>query len=281
MPLIKSPSKAAFKKNVETEMKSNPAPSDRAKNLAIAYSVRRQARKKKMAMGGELSAATEKRPSADDRDERGLMMDKDGFEKQDNPSLDESMLAEGGEVNFHDEKRADADDASSSRDKAMMMGHKTMDGKERAFDEESMSMNSIDDAKSMRDEDMLDGKPTRHADEVNMASGRAMASDRDERELAMLRMAKGGLVDAIMAKRRKMMSDGGQVDLQDNADEQLNEEDQLSFQAPRKKTYFDDSQISEQPMDSNEKGDMLSDEDEEGKDMLSKIRSSMKRKKMI
>lgn len=55
MPLIKKPSKSAFKKNVETEMDANPGKDNRAQNLAIAYSVQRRAKKKppvKMAEGG-------------------------------------------------------------------------------------------------------------------------------------------------------------------------------------------------------------------------------------
>lgn len=51
MPLIQSGSKKALKKNIETEMKSNPSPKDRAQNLAIAYSVQR---KNKKAFGGKI-----------------------------------------------------------------------------------------------------------------------------------------------------------------------------------------------------------------------------------
>jgi hypothetical protein len=85
---------------------------------------------------------------------------------------------------------------------------------------------------------------------------------------------------AIMSKR-KMMAEGGEVDLQANSNEDLNYEDQLSYQAARKKTYYDDSQISKQPDNSNLKGDDLSDEDENNRDMISKIRAMMKSKKMI
>ena len=54
MPLISSKSKKAFKENVETEMKAHP--DKRAQNLAIAYSVKRKAAKKKMAEGGKVNA---------------------------------------------------------------------------------------------------------------------------------------------------------------------------------------------------------------------------------
>ena len=45
MPLVKSASKAAFRKNVKAEMKTKP----RAQALAIAYSVKRKAQGKKRA----------------------------------------------------------------------------------------------------------------------------------------------------------------------------------------------------------------------------------------
>jgi hypothetical protein len=44
MPLVKSPSKAAFRKNVAAEIKSGKKP---AQAVAIAYSTKRQAAKKK------------------------------------------------------------------------------------------------------------------------------------------------------------------------------------------------------------------------------------------
>ena len=52
MPLIKSASKKAFKKNVEAEMNAHPGRN--AQNLAIAYSMKRKAEKKKMKGGGEV-----------------------------------------------------------------------------------------------------------------------------------------------------------------------------------------------------------------------------------
>lgn len=61
MPLIKGKSKKAFEKNVETEMDSGKP---KNQSLAVAYSVKSKAKKpKKMAEGGTVSAANEKRPS--------------------------------------------------------------------------------------------------------------------------------------------------------------------------------------------------------------------------
>lgn len=67
MPLVHSKSKKAFAKNVETEMKSGK-PQDQS--LAIAFSVKRKAAKKKMTEGGKVneSAVTEHRPSTQEHD---------------------------------------------------------------------------------------------------------------------------------------------------------------------------------------------------------------------
>ncbi len=83
------------------------------------------------------------------------------------------------------------------------------------------------------------------------------------------------IVDAIRGKKKS-----GQVDLQANANEDLNLEDQLSFEAARKDTYFDDSQLSEQPEDSNMHGDDLSDEDKHGAGMIAEIMRKMRSKRM-
>lgn len=73
MPLIKSKSKKAFSKNVESEMESGkPQP----QALAIAFSVKRKAGKKKMAQGGAVneSASSEHRPSPEETDKDSSMV---------------------------------------------------------------------------------------------------------------------------------------------------------------------------------------------------------------
>jgi hypothetical protein len=103
MPLIKSSSKKAFKKNVETEMKSNPDPKDRAQNLAIAYSVKRKAKKKaaggsvqsgsrdmNMAEGGEVNAKNERRPMPDNRYDDSKMVSRNSGNK---PPKDDSWTS--------------------------------------------------------------------------------------------------------------------------------------------------------------------------------------------
>lgn len=109
----------------------------------------------------------------------------------------------------------------------------------------------------------------------------------DSREMDMLDQSEEGemdgvpksIVDAIRMKKR--MAKGGMVeshdvDLQENSNEDLNLEDQLSYEAARKDTYYDiDDQADEQPMDSNEHGDDLPDEDAHS--MISAIRRKMRK----
>jgi hypothetical protein len=329
MPLIHSPSKKALGKNIATEMRANPSPEKRNQNIAIAYSVKRQAmKKKKMAFGGDPLESDD-----DDSTKSAQMNNPMGTMK--NPMGTMGKYADGGEITANDESESgnSIDEAKTKRDMAMSRGHSMMDGDELEATHESMSGNSIDDAddsremdmtkpkprfarggeitandESMagndideasdaREMDMLDAKPRRHKDELLARDiGHPDEDSSDDMEMGMLHTenqpdsysksgiinyAKGGSVaDHIMSKRR-MMADGGEVDLQNNSDEQLNDEDQLSFQAPRKKTYYDDSQMSAQPEDSNMKSDPEEMDSHDEHDMIKNIRLKMKKSGMI
>lgn len=94
---------------------------------------------------------------------------------------------------------------------------------------------------------------------------------------------------AIMAKRRRMAdggilshdsiytSDAEQSDLSRNADEDANEEDQLSFNALRKENYSESPALAEaeHPEDSNLHGDPREDEESDKHDRVSRIRAKM------
>ncbi len=292
MPLIQSASKKALSKNVETEMKANPSPEKRKQNIAIAYSVKRQAmKKKKMASGGDVTANDESESSnsidaASTKRDMAMAM-----------GARPSMADEGDEEGKESMSGNSIDASSDPREMLMMKKRQMLAlGGEITALEESMSGNSIDSAGDSREMGMKDSKPMRHKDELLARDiGHPGEDSEDEMEMDMLHTsnqpdsyskdgvinyARGGSVaDKIMKK--KMMADGGEVDLQDNADEHLNEEDDMSYDAARKKTYFDDSQISEQPEDSNEHGDSEEADSENEHDMISKIRSKMKSKKMI
>lgn len=279
MPLIKSPSKKAMSKNIATEMRHGK-PQKQA--IAIAYSVKRHAaaKKRKMAEGGEIRAAA-MRPDIDEHEKRSMEM-LDAHEHEHAPEQDARRESMHGNA---------IDEAEDEREMDMMrQHHKLARGGEIDAREESMAKNSIDeDDYDHRDMEMIDAHPTRHAPERRATEDgiRHDEDERDEMEMDMMhksgqpdsyskdgiiRYARGGTVDAIMRRRR--MAEGGEVDLQhNNGDEHLNEEDQLSFQAARKKTYYDDSQMSDQPEDSNMHGrDIESDEH----DMVDSIRRKMR-----
>lgn len=140
-------------------------------------------------------------------------------------------------------------------------------------------MSSIDDKYDDRDEDMIDRERIgRDADHDAKMERRAMLAD-------------GGMVDelddedeesrSIVDAIRRKMAKGGEiedeVDLQDsNGDEDLNEEDDLSFKAARKKTYYDLDQLEDQPEDSNLYGE--DEDDDHDLDVVSQIRRKMKKK---
>ena len=253
-PLIKSSSKKALSKNIEAEMKANPSPSKHKQNIAIAYSMQKQARKKKMAFGGELDLRDENKSSADSAmDEREMHMSKSHPAK-----------VAGQEDQLTKQHMAGADDARDSREMAMM------EHKERFLNSDAdlrrERMEDADSAHTDRNEEMLHqplDEPPSEEDVYAYAEG-------------------GSVVDAIRAKRKqKMFEDGGQVNLQQNGDVGLDEEELMDAEAAKGKAYFDDSQMEDQPMDSNEHGDMLQDEDEHGMSLVDKIRKKAKSAKAV
>lgn len=119
--------------------------------------------------------------------------------------------------------------------------------------------------------------------EEMLESARHEAMESPEMERREHRMMDESLSDKIR-RRRRMMAEGGMVhdseaDLQRNANEELNNEDQLSFEAARKNTYYDLDQVEEQPEDSNMHGHEM--DDEMDMDMVGKIRSKMRKKMSV
>lgn len=203
MPLIKGKSKKAFESNLKAEMHAGK-PQDQA--LAIAYNVQRQAKKKKMAAGGEVG--------------KGPMP---GFEKR----YYEKAGSEG------------------SMAKMMSKGGMIPEGSE---DDMSPGMSPIRESYMSPEEQVFMAN--------HFASG-------------------GSVADAIRMKK-KMYSDGGMVDIQENGEEEGSSPyDRQNMEAVKKELY-DDDQISEQPEDSNEHGD---DIEEDKHDMVGAIRKKIKSKR--
>lgn len=91
------------------------------------------------------------------------------------------------------------------------------------------------------------------------------------------------LAEAIASRLAKhMMAQGGEVHddgLNESSEEKGNAEDDLSFDALGDE-QFDDDQLSEQPSDSNEKGDSEEADaaDDEDSSLISKIRARSSKK---
>lgn len=225
MPLIHGKSKKAFSKNVETEMKAGK-PQGQA--LAISYATQRRSAKKKMAQGGIVSAKEEKRPmpaqTTNDtaetsrvsaKGQRGPSFNHNDSRQQIGPSKSKSPGEV--EVDMRDEHMTDIDDAHDDTEMGME--------RESSTDPKHVNAHHL--------EDIADAKFA-HGGEVE-----------DHYE---------SIADAILAKkRRKNMAEGGQVDLSRNADEDLNFEDQQSFEAGRKENYSETPGLEQltSPMDSN------------------------------
>ncbi len=221
MPLIKSKSKKAMSENIKTEM---DAGKPQKQSIAIAYAIKRRA-PKKMAKGGLVSAKTESRPSTQETTNDTPSVSEKG---QRGPTLQTSNKSAVG--------------PSQSRHPG-----------EIEIDARRERMAKIDDARTAA-EMAMKGTST---------DPQGIDADHDE-DIADARLAHGGevedhydsIADAILAKKRKakMMAEGGMVDLSRNADEDLNQEDQQSFEAGRKENYSESEGLEDltSPMDSNE-----------------------------
>jgi hypothetical protein len=90
---------------------------------------------------------------------------------------------------------------------------------------------------------------------------------------------------AIMAKRDKKlkMAEGGEVDLSRNADEDPNEEDQMSFEALKKENYSESPGLHEldYDADSGNPGDKREEDEENEHDMIGSIRRKMSMKRQF
>jgi hypothetical protein len=414
MPLIKSASKKALSKNIETEMHANPSPEDRKRNIAIAFSVKREAgkKKKKMAEGGPVSAKSEARPMPEtegmDRHQIARNSAKKALSQSDwtgQPTLaqarKESKAApirhpkmvptnafstrlydkegnleghippdEGHEDAWMNEEGADRQGPEThdlhlkkmahggmAKDKHVKGIHKQAEGEEAGVSEMGSDLNEPTmrkkahavlnemvampkpKLKGLAEGGMADGQDrmlqqidppsedegqmmARHREELRaLREGPAVPDMEHEHSTGRAPYAGGGeigddeenisheedlnpahdkhsaddsedqpmreedeehhdsIAAAIMFKRKKY-ADGGQVDLSRNADEDPNEEDQMSFQSLKKENYSETpglEELGDQPEDSNLHGDEEESESENKHDMISSIRSKMKK----
>lgn len=254
MPLIKSGSKKAIGKNIEMEMASGKP---HKQSIAIALSVQRKNKRKKMASGGEVNAASSM-PSADSSEARSRGM------------LKGAKTKGSSEIDARKERMSGIDDASDMREMAMKDGHSSMHAEE--LDARKEHMAGIDESHDSREMDMLDGHAMKRSSEMRAASGMPDADSDEERP--------GSVAAAIM--HRKRMAKGGEVDLDENAMEAPNDYDDLNAMAADKDVYAEDAALHDlsSPMDSNELGHELPDEDEHERGMISMLRAKIKAKRI-
>lgn len=249
MPLF--PGKKNIGKNIETEEKAGKS---KAQSLAIALSVARRKKPKKMANGGPVSAKTEERPMPGHEHMSGATPPKAiGGDHRTQAAGSKSIKPSEIDQDFVSEGKANIDNARTSEEMRM----KGMSTDPKHINED-------------HDMDIADAK---------FAEGGQV--DVEEHY--------GSIADAILAKSRKQramakggMVDDSQADLSRNADEDLNYEDQLSYAAARKENYAETPGLEDltSPMDSNEHEPEHDEIDVHDHSIVSAIRKKSKKNKV-
>jgi hypothetical protein len=194
----------------------------------------------------------------------------DGLDDEETPAVDEfmsknmaPMLAKGGHIDEMEDNYADDGDEDS-------IAAAVMARRNRMHDEINSGSYDLDSAVSHADGGILKHRNRMH-DEIDSGSY--------DEDLAASH-ADGGILshDSIYS------DDSDQADLSRNADEDANEEDQLSFNALRKENYSETEgldDLGDQPHDSNLKGDDKEDSEHDKHDMVESIRKKMKSKRQF
>jgi hypothetical protein len=239
-------------------------------SLAMAYEMKRKS-KKRMAKGGMIdeSAATEKRPMPEEKD-------KDAHEVARN-------MAKKALV---DSKATDRPELKQARHglkttplKHPKMVHSDVLSARLRDEEDDLEMSAAPASPMEQPSEELDEKEAKK-------SGPSVPA------LEMKKMAEGGEIEdeeeleheadiasAVMAKRRRMAK-GGEVDLSENAMEQPNDFDELNEDA-LKENYDEELMDVTQPEDSNEHSPEHDMENVHDEDIISAIRSRMKKRSPI
>ena len=249
MPLIHGKSKKALGKNISAEMHAGK-PQKQA--LAIAFSVQRKAKKAK---GGLINAKSEPRANA---------------------------YAQGGTVTAPQERMINIDAESAparNHQKHPMDVSATHEGRP-SVDHDNGSRSHIHRLASGQEID-LRAEGLVRADEAmdsrespNGPVGHHMQPTAHDD--TMVKAASGGIADMIRA--RKKYAEGGQVDLSENADEDKNLEDDLSFEALKKENYSESEGLKDLDYDTSRSvGHDLPDEDEHSGSLADKIRKKSKK----
>lgn len=202
MPLKQGSSKGAFSGNVSKEMHAGK-PQKQA--LAIAYSVQRKNKRKKMADGGALESNKSAAEQISDSFNAATAY---GSQKK----------ASGGEINFRDERRADADDASDSRDLGML---KKADGGQiplEHIDADSITSEELDMIRKSRMEKSVRGQSAAEPDR----SSADKPSPKDERAERMLHQESDDSASNNPKLQQSKLAYGGEVEISFNDEQRAN-----------------------------------------------------------
>lgn len=256
MPLIQGKSKKAFKENVSTEM---DAGKPQKQSLAIAFSVQRKNKKKKMALGGAVETPVHSKDY--DRNPGTPAKKADDRREAESEYMSKDWSEGSAPARKPDDERLPKDE--------YMAGHFAKGGPVNPKLQQAHAAH-----RPMHPMDLMDD------DERASSIADAIMEKRH-------RMAEGGIAGETLgtkigypgSPKPKAYADGGMVDLERNSEEEGSTPyDTMNAEAGMKEQY-DDSQLSPDPMDSNETGDSREDESENEHDMISKIRSKMRAKR--
>lgn len=196
-------------------------------------------------------------------------------EMQDLPAPKLKGLADGGEVQSDDQASTE-----SKKDEPSMwqeMKHKGWLGTPAQQEEDERRLKQIEVPQGRM---MAEGGEVNKDRKASLAA--AMMAEEEQR------LAEGGDIHIDINSHMdededdaEMMAEGGQVDLSMNADEEPNNEDQMSFQALKKENYSESEGLEQldSPKDSNMHGMARQDEHDEA--LMSLIRKRMKMKSPI
>lgn len=232
-------------------------------------------------MSSKAPAAPTEQPEHDDNEE--------GADRQGPPVHKMKMMASGGmindEVSMHDAEEDEAihpmslesdDDQMAPHEEEFMsskMPAYAEGGRIEPMDEEEMEHYDSMAAAIMAKRDRQAAMSNSEDDSQEHAE-----LPKEDHQEDMPEFAKGG---PIKSHPSIYSDDSSEVDLSRNADEDANEEDQLSFNALRKENYDESDALNklDQPEDSNEHGDEREDRAENKLDKVDRIMSKMSKSK--
>jgi hypothetical protein len=220
----------------------------------------------------------EESPSEDEADSEAMSLNEEGPDRhgddvpdmEDEHSTHRLPYAGGGEIGDSEENIDHEDDYNPAHDE-----HSPDDSEDQPQPEEDEEHHASITAAIMAKRARM------HAEIASGAHDEDMAAEHDDNM-----MAEGGEIledDADIHSKGSWDTheDADQADLSRNADEDANEEDQMSFGALRKENYSESAGLAKMgsPRDSNETGDEEESSSENKRDMISAIRSKMSKKR--